>query len=292
MHTFCVLFCVRDYLKYFFIGVVIFSFTFQPATFQLVGHIESDEGIVLPNIYVQIWEKGEVINQTKTDNFGNYKLILPKKGSFTVMAGNKNKYFHPTILKEALFQELKEYQQDFKLKIDIQILQHETSRLRESYNHMLRNPKNLGYKQAFFSRFPASGYETELFFNKDINYPNLKKESSQYMKIIFNRQLVGWAAYMNKFIKYAQRTEMTVSLKTTQKFYEEAVQIIKDHPLELFSELESSSDKRIKLFFRWLFSGGKFGTSKPLSTFDYISGKFPREYSLMQDAFKEYTEKK
>lgn len=277
---------MRSIFLLFFLTTIHFSFNTGTKPFELVGEIKSKEGIILPNIYVQIWKDGEVINQTKTDNHGMYKLPLSKIGEFTIIAGNKNKYFHPTVLKEYSFHTLTRFTQNFKLDIDIQVLHHQTARLRESYNHMIRNPKNMDYKRAFFKKFPKYGYETELFFNKNIPHKNLKKEAKTYMYIIFNRRVVGWASYMKKFIKYGQKTNMKVAGKNTIKFYNEAAILIKEHPEELFKELSTSSNKQVSKFFIWLFSGGKFGKKVQDGTFDFLSGKYSREHSLMLKAFE------
>lgn len=276
---------MRAFLFLLLFTTINFSFNTGSNPFELVGQIKSKEGIILPNIYVQIWKDGEVINQTKTDNFGNYTLPLSKIGEFTVMAGNKNQYFHPTVIKEYSFHTLTRFTKNFELDIDKQVLQHQTARLRESYNHMIRNPKNMDYKRAFFKKFPKYGYETELFFNKDIPHKNLKKEAKTYMYIIFNRRVVGWASYMNKFIAYGQKTNMNAAGKHTKKFYNEAAVLIKEHPAELFKELATSSTKQVSKFFVWLFSGGEFGKKKHDGTFDFLSGKYQREYAIMLDAF-------
>jgi hypothetical protein len=279
---------VRNIYKLLFITLINFSFSSEGNPFELVGHIQSEEGIVLSNIYVQIWKNGDVINQTKTDNLGNFTLPLSKIGTFTIIAGNKNKYFHPEKIEEFDFQKITRFRQSFKLKIDKQILQRETTKLRESYNHMMKNPRNLSYKRAFFNQFPESGYETELFFNKSIPYKNLKKEAKMYMHIFFGRKVVGWAGYMNKFIRYGQETNMKVAGPMTKKFYNEASLIIKEHPLELYKELSTCKNKRVTKFFIWMFSGKKFGKKNPDSLFDFLSGKFHKEYIIMFDAFDTY----
>tara|TARA_B110000211_G_C13942190_1_gene492223 strand:+ start:76 stop:927 length:852 start_codon:yes stop_codon:yes gene_type:complete len=276
---------VRNIYKLLFITLISFSFSPGDNPFELVGHIQSEEGIILPNIYIQVWKNGDVINQTKTDNFGNYTLPLSKIGVFTIIAGNKNKYFHPNTAKDFDFHTITRFKKDFKLKIDKQILQRETTKLRESYNHMMKNRKNLSYRRAFFKQFPESGYETELFFNKSIPYTNLKKEAKIYLNVIFNKRVAGWAGYMNKFIRYGQKTNMSVAGPMTKKFYAEAAQIIKEHPLELYKELSTCKDKRVRKFFIWMFSGKKFGKKEPDPIFDFLSGKFNKEFVLMHDAF-------
>ena len=72
--------------------------SFEYKTFELIGEVTSEQGIAITDTYVQIWDKGEVIAQTKTDNLGQYTLPLPKIGTFTVMAGNRNKYFQNSFL--------------------------------------------------------------------------------------------------------------------------------------------------------------------------------------------------
>lgn len=278
---------MRTFCNLILIIVISFSFTPSETPFVLVGHVESQQGIVLPNIYIQVWKDGDVINQTKTDNFGNYRLPLSKIGVFTIIAGNKNKYFHPNISKEFKIGKIGKYKKDFNLLIDKQILQRETTRLRESYNHMMKNPKNLSYKRAFFKQFPNAGYETELFFNKHITHINLKKESKTYMNAVFKGRVAGWTGYMLKFIRYGQKTNMKVAGPMTKKFYAESCEMIKQKPLELFRELSSMRKKKVNKFFVYLFSGGAFGKSEPDSIFDFLSGKYSREYNLMQAAFEE-----
>lgn len=276
---------MRNIYKILFISLISYSFSLSNIPFELVGHIQSEEGIVLPNIYVQILKNGDVINQTKTDNSGNYKIQLSKIGVFTIIAGNKNKYFHPNIIKEYDFHIIAKFKKDFKLRIDKQILQRETTKLRESYKHMMKNPKNSSYKRAFFKQFPESGYETELFFNKSIPYKNLKKEAKIFLYVLFNRQVVGRSGYMNKFIRYAQKTNMKVAGPMSKKFYNGATKIIKEYPLELFKELSNCSDKRTRLFFIWMFSGDQFGEKKPDPIFDFLSSKFDEEFAIMHEAF-------
>lgn len=276
---------MRKIYNLIFIVLVSLSFSSGSNPFLLIGHIESERNIPLPDINIQIWKDGYVINKTKTDNFGNYKLPLSKTGVFTIIAGNKNKYFHPIIVKEYNFKSINKFTQNFKLIIDKQILQQETTRLRESYKHMMKNHRNHSYRRAFFKQFPESGYETELFFNKHIDELNLKKEARTYLNIIFKRRIVGWPGYMTKFIRYGQKTNMKAAGKMTKKFYDEAVKVIKDHPLELFKELSTSKDKKITQFFLWMFSGNKFGKKKPAGDFDFLSGKYSREYTLMLAAF-------
>lgn len=276
---------MKKLFKFLFLISISLSFSSGDNPFELVGHIQSEEGVVLSNIYVQIWKNNEVINQVKTDNFGNYTLPLSKIGVFTIIAGNKNKYFHPLIIKGFDVHTITKFKQNFKLKIDKQILQRETTKLRESYNHMMKNPKNLSYRRAFFKQFPESGYETELFFNKSIPYTNLKKEAKTYLNVIFNKSVAGWAGYMNKFIRYGQKTNMKVAGPMTKKFYNQAAQMIKDHPLELFKELDTCKDKRTRKFFIWMFSGGKFGKKTPDPLFDFLSGKFNKQFVIMHDAF-------
>jgi len=276
---------VRNIYNLVLILFISLSFSSGNSPFVLTGHVESRQGIVLPNIYIQIWKNGDVINQTKTDNFGNYKITLLKTGVCKIIAGNKNKYFHPIIIKEFDFNSTQKFKQNFKLLIDKQVLQRETTKLRESYNHMMKNHKNLSYKRAFFKQFPASGYETELFFNKNIAHINLKVEAKNYMTTIFKRRVVGWSGYMMKFIQYGQKTNMKVAGSMTNKFYSGASQIIKNHPLELFKELSTSKDNKITQFFIWLFSGNEFGEKELINDFKFLSEKYKREYQLMLSAF-------
>jgi len=279
---------VSNSYKIIFIILISYSFLRDNTPFELVGHVKTEEGIVLPNIYIQVLKNGDVINQTKTDNFGNFILPLSKLGVFSIKVGIKNKYFLPTIIKKYDFHSIKRFKKDFNLKIDKQILQRETTKLKESYNHMIKNQKNLSYKRAFFNQFPESGYETELFFNKSIPYQNLKKEAKTYFYILFNRQIVGRSSYMNKFIRYGQKTNMSVAGPITKKFYNEASIMIKEYPLELFKELNTCKDKTTRTFFLWMFSGNKFGQKVPDPIFNFLSIKFNKEFVIMHEAFDAY----
>jgi len=178
---------VKNIYKILFISLISYSFSPSNIPFELVGHIQSEEGIVLPNIYVQVIKNGDVINQTKTDNLGNYKMQLSKTGVFKIIAGNKNKYFHPNIIKEYDFHIIAKFKKDFKLQIDKQILQRETTKLRESYKHMMKNPKNLSYKRAFFKQFPECGYET----NYSLTNLSLTKTLKKRLKCFYMFCLTG-----------------------------------------------------------------------------------------------------
>ena len=93
--------------KIIFIALISYSFIEDNTPFELVGHVKTEEGIVLSNIYIQVLKNGDVINQTKTDNFGNFILPLYKLGVFTIKVGIKNKYFLPTIIKKYDFHSIK-----------------------------------------------------------------------------------------------------------------------------------------------------------------------------------------
>ena len=280
--------CMRKYLPLLFIALCSLSFNLDYKPFELIGKITSEQGFAVTNTYVQIWEKGEVIAQTKTDNFGNYVLPLPKIGEFTIMAGNKNKYFHPKKVKEYSFHTSTQFKEDFTLTIDKQVLQEECSRLRESYRHMIHNSKNLTYRRSFLSRFPKSGIELELFFSSEVKEMNLKKEAKRYISTVFQENFTGRNTYILMFIKFAQKTDMRVAGKNTKKFYEGAVQIINKNKEILFKEFENTKDKKVSKFFVWMFSGGSYGKKKMDNSFDYLSGKYPKVYALMVDAFDIY----
>ncbi|MFT4900708.1 MAG: hypothetical protein ACI9U0_002515, partial [Flavobacteriales bacterium] len=71
---------MRKVLPIFIIIIISISFGFEYKTFELIGKVTSEQGIAITDTYVQIWDKGEVIAQTKTDNLGQYTLPLPKIG--------------------------------------------------------------------------------------------------------------------------------------------------------------------------------------------------------------------
>lgn len=279
---------MRKILPLLFTIFCTLSFTFSYKPFELIGKVTSHQGFPIPNTYVQIWDQGEVIAQTKTDNFGNYVLPLPKIGEFTIMAGNKNKYFHPKKMEEYNFHMSTQFKEDFKLEIDKQVLQEECTRLRESYRHMIHNPKNLSYRRSFLSRFPNNGLELELFFSNNVKEVNLKKEAKRYINTVFQQGFAGRTTYMILFTKFAQKTDMRVADKQTRKFYEGAVYVINENKEILFKELENTSPKKVKNMFVWMFSGGAFGTKKMTTSFDHLEAKYPQVYAIMLDAFDVY----
>lgn len=283
---------MRKYFSILIISLFCLSFNFANNTLELKGSITSDQGFIIPKTYVQIWEKGEIIAQTKTDNFGKYKLTLPKIGTFTLKAGYKNKFFHPQTIQDYTFTTIAKFEYDFVLKIDKQVLHEECSRLRESYRHMIHNPKNLTYRRSFLNRFPKCGIEMELFFSNEVLELNLKKEAKRYLHTVFEKNFTGRTTYVMIFLKFAQKTDMRATGKNTKIFYEEAVKIIHKNKEIVFKELESVGDKYVSNFFIWMFSGGSFGTKKMDQSFDYLSPKYPKTYILMQQAHQEYLNKK
>lgn len=258
------------------------------SNFSLTGKLTSPQGFVIPNSYVQIWEKGEVIAQTKTNNAGEYDLPIPKLGVFTIIAGNKTLYFHPIRLKEVKFTAQKKYTQDFTLKIDIQKLKEECVRLREVYRHMIHNPKNMIYRRNFIQRFPHNGLEIELFFSKEVKDSNLKKEAKRYMYTLFQQGLLSKSTYIIKFIQIAQHTDMRYAHEQTQKFFEYAVDLIKNNTSIVFKELSTTNTKKISRFFDWIFSSGEFGTTTMTTKFDYLLEMYPVVYALMVKSYNSY----
>lgn len=263
-----------------------FSFVYKP--FELKGKVSSPYGVAIPNCYVQIWERGDVIAQTKTNNKGEYTLPLSKIGEFNIMIGNKNKFFHPKTIKQYSFHTSTTFEENYVLDIDKQELQEEITKLRESYRHMIHNRKNMSYRRAYLSRFPKNGSQMELFFGKNVNETNLKKEANRYIHTMFQTNFAGNVTYMVMFIKYSQRTDVRYSGKVSQKFYDNAIEVIKNNHSVLFKELEACNPKQIKNFFVWMFSGGSFGKQKMATDFDYLAVKFPREYALLTEAFELY----
>lgn len=279
---------MRKFLPFLFIAICSLSFSLEYKPFELIGAIKTETGIPVSNTYVQIWERGDVIAQTKTDNFGNYVLPLPKIGEFTLMAGNKNKYFHPKKMEEYNFHTSTRFKQDFILSIDKQALQEECARLRESYKHMVHNSKNLTYRRSFLSRFPKSGLEMELFFSSEVKEVNLKKEAKRYIQTVFQENFTGRNTYLIMFLRFAQKSDMRVAGKSTRKYYEGAVQVINKNKELMFKEFMNTKDKQILNFFVWMFSGESYGKKKMDKSFDYLSGKYSRVYSLMAEAFDIY----
>lgn len=263
-----------------------FSVEFKP--FELIGVVKTQQGFVIPDTYVQIWEQGEVIAQTKTKNDGTYTLPIPKIGEFTVMVGNKNEYFHPKKIEAFNFHTSTQFEKNFTLELDEQELKEECVRLRETYRHMVHNPKNMSYRRIFIQRFPRSGLELEIFFSKDVDAENLQKEARRYLHTLFEYGLLSRTTYFLKFIQFSQHTDMRFAEKQTQKFYGGAVEIIKKHPADLFKELSQTKPKKVSNFFLWMFSGGEFGTKKMTTEFDFLLEKYPTEYALMVKAFETY----
>ena len=74
--------------------VTSLSFSLNTAPFELKGKVSSNQGFPIPNALVQIKENNRIIAQTRTNNFGEYNLPIIKKGTFSLVAGNQNKYFH------------------------------------------------------------------------------------------------------------------------------------------------------------------------------------------------------
>ena len=85
---------MKMHFSILFICVCCLTFSFKNKSLELTGAITSEHGFVIPKTYVQLLENGEIIAQTKTDNFGKYTLLLPKIGKFTLRAGYKSKFFH------------------------------------------------------------------------------------------------------------------------------------------------------------------------------------------------------
>lgn len=279
---------MKKLLVFATICIVGLTFTAGLNPFELNGVLKSEQGFVIPNTYVQIWEKGEVIAQTKTKKDGTYALPIPKIGSFTIIAGNKNEYFHPKKLKDFSFHSRTQFKKDFVLELDEQELKEECVRLRETYRHMIHNPKNMSYRRVFIQRFPRSGLELEIFFSKDVDAENLKKEARRYLHTLFQYGLLSRTTYFLKFIQFAQQTDMRFSEKQTKKFYEGAVEVIKKYPADLFKELSQTKARKTENFFFWMFSGGSFGDKKMTEDFDFLLEKYPTEYALMVKAFQAY----
>ena len=276
-----------------YFSILIFSIyfvvsSFKGKTLELTGKVTSEHGFVIPKTYVQILEKGEIIAQTKTDNFGKYKILIPKVGKFTIRAGYKNKFFHSKKIENCEFTLKKNIEKNFVLIIDKQVLHEECSRLRESYRHMIHNSKNLGYRRSFLNRFPKSGLEMELFFSSEVLDLNLKKEAKKYLNTIFERNFTGRTTYIILFVKFAQKTDMRTAKKNTRTFYNGAVEIINKNKEVLFNELQNLDEKYVLNFFLWMFSGGSYGKQKMDTSFDYLEPKYPETYNLMVYAHENY----
>ncbi len=279
---------MKIYLSILFICICCFTLCSKNKSLELTGKITSEHGFVIPKTYVQLIENGEIIAQTKTDNFGKYKLLLPKIGKFTLRAGYKSKFFHSKKIKEFEVTLNNKFQQNFILHIDKQVLHEECSRLRESYRHMTHNKKNLTYRRSFLTRFPKSGIEMELFFSSEITELNLKKEAKRYLQTIFEENFTGRTTYIIIFVKFAQKTDMRASGKHTKDFYNGATEIINKNKEILFTELQNLDERYVLKFFLWMFSGGRFGQKKMDTSFDYLSEKYPETYNLMVHAHKNY----
>ena len=271
-----------------FICVCCLTFSFKNKSLELTGAITSEHGFVIPKTYVQLLENGEIIAQTKTDNFGKYTLLLPKIGKFTLRAGYKSKFFHQKKIKDFEVSLNNVFHQNFTLSIDKQVLHEECSRLRESYRHMIHNKKNLTYRRSFLTRFPKSGIEMELFFSSEITELNLKKEAKRYLQTIFEKNFTGRTTYMMIFVKFAQKTDMRASGKNTKEFYNGATEIINKNKEILFTELQNLDERYVLKFFLWMFSGGGFGQKKMDTSFNYLAPKYPEVYNLMVHAHKNY----
>ena len=217
---------MKMHFSILFICVCCLTFSFKNKSLELTGAITSEHGFVIPKTYVQLLENGEIIAQTKTDNFGKYTLLLPKIGKFTLRAGYKSKFFHQKKIKDFEVSLNNVFHQNFTLSIDKQVLHEECSRLRESYRHMIHNKKNLTYRRSFLTRFPKSGIEMELFFSSEITELNLKKEAKRYLQTIFEKNFTGRTTYMMIFVKFAQKTDMRASGKNTKEYYNGATEII------------------------------------------------------------------
>ena len=279
---------MKKFTHFVLISIIGFAFYSSSEPFELNGKITSKQGFPIPNVKIQLHEKKRVIAHTVTDKFGNYSLPLPKMGTFKLIAGVKNKYFHPVVLKEFEIQKLERYTENFLLDIDKQVLQEECARLRESYKHMVHNKTNLSYKRAFLNRFPKSGIELEIFFSSQVEEVNLKKEAKRYIQTIFRPKFVGRNTYISLFILFAQHTDMRVAGKNTKKFYLESIPIINSNKEILFKELEGFNENQIYNVFFWMFSGGEFGKKKMTQSFDYLADKYPLVYTIMAKAYENY----
>ena len=268
--------------------IISLSFSLKTTPFELKGKVSSHQGFPIPNALVQIKENNRVIAQTRTNNFGEYNIPIIKTGTFSLIAGNQNKYFHPVAIEEFEFNKINSFKQDFKLSIDKQVLQEECARLRESYRHMVHNSRNISYKRAFLNRFPKSGIELELFFSSLVHEVNLKKEAKRYIQTIFRHNFAGRNTYIILFIRFAQQTDMRIAGKQTKKFYEYATPIINANKEILFKELENAKDRQALNLFLWMFSGGSYGQKKMNPTFDYLAEKYPKVYTLMAKSFETY----
>ena len=275
-----------------FAVLISLSINLNAKPFELIGRVSSIQGFPIPNTTVQIKENNRVVGQTRTNNFGEYKLPISKTGSFKLIAGNQNKFFHPMEIEEFKFNKINQFKQNFTLTIDKQVLQEECARLRESYRHMVHNSKNMSYKRAFINRFPKNGIEMELFFSPLVHEVNLKKEAKRYIQTVFRNNFTGRNTYIILFIRFAQRTDMRIAGKNTKKFYENSIPIINANKEILYKELENTDEKYTLNFFIWMFSGGAYGEKKMMPSFDYLAEKYPKIYTLMAKSFETYIQEK
>ena len=279
---------MRKYLPFLFIALCSLSFKLDYKPFELIGKVTTEQGFVIPEAYIQISKKGKVIAQTKTDNFGNYVLPLSKIGKYTIIVGNKLKYFHPKEKQQYNFNLSTQFEESFTLKIDKQVLQDECARLRKSFKHMVHNSKNMTYRRSFLNRFPRSGLELELFFSSNVKAVNLKKEAKRYVQTVFQENFTGRHTYINMFLDFSQHTDMRVAGKNTKKYYAGAIPIINKNKEILFSEFEHKIETKVSKFFIWMFSGEAYGKKKMKKNFDYLAPKYPEVHTLMLNAYDVY----
>jgi hypothetical protein len=274
--------------SFILVALISISFNLNAKTFELIGKVSSIQGFPIPNTTIKIKENNRVIGQTRTNNFGEYKLLIRKTGTFKLIAGEHNKFFHPMEIEAFKFNELNQFTQNFTLSIDKQVLQEECARLRESYRHMIHNSKNLSYKRAFINRFPKNGVEMELFFSSLVHEVNLKKEAKRYIQTVFKNNFTGRNTYIVLFIRFSQRTDMRIAGKNTKKFYDYSIPVINANKEILYKELENTDEKYTLKFFLWMFSGGAYVSKKMIPSFDYLAEKYPKVYSLMTKSFETY----
>lgn len=248
--------------------------------FELSGTVRAISGEYLYGIDVSLWQDGEMMNSVESDIYGEYTMPLFKTGTYQIIVAARFPYFHQVDVEEFTIHTVTTFTKSFELKPDQHRLKHTCTRLVESDNQVITNPKNEDYKQLYFKNFPTSSVMIELFFNRMNRKVNLNRSEDYFFKQFFEQDLTGSSSYIRHILGFAKTAYPNKRNPYTEMYRSYALAFCKDNSGDMFNELSSMSNKSVETFFKFLFFN-ETGVESIPKEFSVFQGKFQREYNIL-----------